>query len=274
MEEGIKIRVLASGSSGNALFVRIGETRLLIDAGVSCRRITRALAEMDESPEALSAVLLTHEHSDHTSGLAQVLKRWPDTPVFCSQGTLRGCEDRFDQPTHWTGIRADHPFRVGSVVVEPFELAHDANEPCGFRLQTEGFSMGVVTDLGVWSEQTVEAVRGCRVLLLEANHDLQMLRNGPYPAFLKRRIASSDGHLSNEQAGALLSRVATPELEWVILSHLSAKNNRPETAVEKVGAAAPASATTIAAGPQPGAPIELQAAPSSSTRPARQGLLL
>ncbi|MFP4596902.1 MAG: MBL fold metallo-hydrolase [Persicimonas sp.] len=274
MDESIKIRVLASGSSGNSLFVRIGETRILVDAGISCRRITRALAEMDESPEALSAVLLTHEHSDHTSGLAQVLQRWPQTPVFCTPGTLRGCEDRFDKPTHWTGFRADQPFRVGPLVVEPFELAHDANEPCGFRLQTDGFSMGIVTDLGVWSDQTVEAIRGCRVLLLEANHDLQMLRNGPYPAFLKRRIASRDGHLSNEQACALLSRVATPQLEWIILTHLSAKNNRPETAIEKVGAAAPAGARVIAAGPKPGEPIDLAPALCAATRPARQGILL
>ncbi|QDG53811.1 MBL fold metallo-hydrolase [Persicimonas caeni] len=275
MDDTIKIRILASGSKGNSAFVRVGDTRLLIDAGISCRRIVHGLRDIDESPEDLDAVLLTHEHSDHVKGMRVFLNNYPETHVFSTRGTLVGCEERFPMPQNWTPIAADGPFRVGEVTVDPFELLHDASEPTGFRLDASGFSMGFVTDLGYWTDEIAEHLLGCRVLVVEANHDPHMLRTGPYPAFLKRRIASSRGHLSNEQARALVSRIAHPELEWLVLAHLSEKNNAPELAIDEISPALPTGDTNIiAASKEPGQPIEL--APSElppSTRPVKQGVL-
>lgn len=275
MDDTIKIRILASGSKGNSAFVRVGDTRLLIDAGISCRRIVHGLRDIDESPEELDAVLVTHEHSDHVKGLRVFLNKYPETRVFSTRGTMEGCEDQFSTPTNWTPITAQQPFRVGAVTVDPFELLHDADEPTGFRLDAAGFSMGFATDLGYWTDEIAEHLLGCRVLVIEANHDPYMLRTGPYPAFLKRRIASSRGHLSNEQARALVSRIAHPELEWLVLAHLSEKNNAPELAIDEVSPALPTADTNvIAAGKEPGQLIELApAVVSTSGRPAKQGVL-
>jgi phosphoribosyl 1,2-cyclic phosphodiesterase len=267
--------MLASGSSGNSFFVRVRDTRLLVDAGISCRRIERALEEMDESIGALDAVLVTHEHSDHVKGLRVVLSKHPNLPIFATRGTIKGCDERFEAPACWTPICADEPFRVGDITVDPFELLHDADEPTGFRLDADGFSLGLATDLGFWTDEIAERLAGCRVLLIEANHDIQMLRGGPYPDFLKRRIASNDGHLSNNQARALVSRVASSDLEWLILVHLSQKNNAAELAVEEVSRGVPddSSPQVIAAGKKPGEVIELAPRQATTSRPARQGVL-
>lgn len=276
MEDTIKIRILASGSKGNSAFVRIGDTRLLIDAGISCRRIVSGMRDIDETPEELDAVLVTHEHSDHVKGLRVFLNKYPDTHIFSTRGTMAGCEDRFSTPRNWTRIAAKRPFRVGRVTVDPFELLHDADEPTGFRLDAIGFSMGFATDLGYWTDEIAEHLLGCRVLIVEANHDPSMLRAGPYPSFLKRRIASSRGHLSNEQARALVSRIAHPQLEWLVLAHLSEKNNTPELAIDEISrVVATRDTNIIAASKEPGELIELAPAPvTSSARPAKQGILL
>lgn len=276
MDDTIKIRILASGSKGNSAFVRVGDTRLLIDAGISCRRIERALADIDEPASELDGVLVTHEHSDHIKGLRVFLNKHPHTPVYATNGTMQGCGEHFDEPTHWTSIAADRAFRVAGITVDPFELLHDANEPTGFRLDAVGFSMGFVTDLGYWTDEIAERLQACRVLVVEANHDPQMLRTGPYPAFLKRRIASSRGHLSNEQARALVSRIAGPDLEWLVLAHLSEKNNAPELAIEEVcraGAVDPSATSVIAASKQPGELIELAPSTTAGARAPAQGVL-
>jgi phosphoribosyl 1,2-cyclic phosphodiesterase len=274
-DDTITLRVLASGSSGNSLFVRVGDTRLLIDAGVSCRRVERGLEEIGESVGALDAVLVTHEHSDHVKGLRVLLSKHPELPVFASRGTMKGCEERFETPACWTPIVADDLFRIGEITIDPFELLHDADEPTGFRLDAAGFSLGLATDLGFWTDEIAERLAGCRILLVEANHDVHMLRNGPYPAFLKRRVASSDGHLSNDQARALVSRIAGPDLEWLILIHLSQKNNAADLAVEEVsrGVLDRSNAQVIAAGKGPGEAIELAPKQATVSAPVRQGVL-
>lgn len=275
MGQSIKIRMLASGSSGNSVFVRAAGTRLLVDAGISYRRIDQALCDIDEDPAELDAVLLSHEHTDHTRGLARLFKMCPDVSLFCSQGTLEDADD-FEPPARVQTVAAGRPFRVDRIEVTPFELMHDAAEPCGFRLEAPGFSLGVATDLGAWDEQVVDHLSGCRALVIEANHDADMLRRGPYPAFLKRRIAGRLGHLSNDQARALLSRVASAHLEWVILAHLSQKNNSPESAVSRVSGALDggASIDVLAAGPEPGRLIEMAPTANAPSATPRQGILL
>ncbi len=276
MDDTITLRMLASGSSGNCVFVRVGQTRLLIDAGISCRRIERALAEIDESLDDLDALLVTHEHSDHIKGLGRLFAKRPDIAVYATRGTIAASAEHFDAPAGWTPIRADQPFRIADITVEPFELSHDADEPTGFRLDTDGFAMALATDLGYWSDEVAERLLDCRLLIVEANHDVRMLRSGPYPAFLKRRIASGHGHLSNDQARALVSRVAGPELEWLVLAHLSEKNNLAEIAVDEVsrGLAADNDTRVIAASKRPGRPIELERRPMQRcSRAPAQGVL-
>jgi phosphoribosyl 1,2-cyclic phosphodiesterase len=230
------VRVLASGSSGNAVFVAFGETRLLVDAGVSAAALRRHLAEIGLRPEDLSAVLLTHEHGDHTSGLAGMRSRWPKVPIRATAGTARALDER-------DGLRLEGPFlasgdalQVGDVRIAPFTVSHDAAEAVGYRFDCGDLAVGVATDFGAPTDHVMAMLAGCRVLVLEANHDEDMLRRGPYPPYLKRRIASARGHLSNRQAAAVLAEVAGPALEHVILAHLSRTNNTPVRAVAEVSA--------------------------------------
>lgn len=277
MSDPITLQILGSGSSGNCAFVRVGDTRLLIDAGISCRRIEQTLASHGESIENLSAILVTHEHSDHIRGLKTLLSRYPDTEIFATRGTQIGSERLVEAAQSWTTIKAESPFEIGEVRVHPFKLSHDANEPTGFRLDADGFSMAFATDLGVWNNTILEHLSGCRVIILEANHDLDMLRAGPYPAYLQKRVASSRGHLSNDQARSLLSRLPAPRPEWVILAHLSAKNNAADVALNEVKKALKPEDTTrlIAAGPKPAAPFDVArlATPKRPAKTPSQGSL-
>jgi phosphoribosyl 1,2-cyclic phosphodiesterase len=222
-----KVRVLASGSSGNSIFVRLGETRILVDAGISYTRIRKRLDAIDESVADLSAVVVTHEHSDHVTGLKQLFKKHPDLPLLTTAGTLRALKVRGVDARR---LRPGKPLRWRTIDVVGFNVSHDAEEPIGVRLETGDFAMAVATDLGFWTDEVVEALDGCPFVVAEANHDLQMLRTGPYPRFLKRRVSGRYGHLSNMQLQALLDRVANPCLQTVVLSHLSDTNNTSEHA--------------------------------------------
>ncbi|MGM0558316.1 MAG: MBL fold metallo-hydrolase [Myxococcota bacterium] len=233
MDDLVTIQVLASGSSGNALFIRVGETRVLVDAGISLRGLESGLAGIGEDVDRLDALLLTHEHSDHVRGLERMLRAYPSTTVLATRGTREALDFDLPDVASWTPIEAGRIWGVGDVQFDIFETVHDAAEPIGFRLTSPAFSLGFATDLGFWTDEVADALMGCRVLLVESNYDAQMLQNGPYPRFLKRRISSSKGHLSNDQAGALLRRVAHDELESVVLTHLSEKNNDPDLAVRQ-----------------------------------------
>jgi phosphoribosyl 1,2-cyclic phosphodiesterase len=227
----IQLKTLASGSSGNATFLRFGDTRLLVDAGISYRRIRMGLESMNESIDALDALIVTHEHGDHIKGVDLLRKRHPQLTVYATAGTAEACRESGKWSLSVDTIEAQRGFWLGQVHVLPFRTSHDARESVGFRFEAPGFTLGFATDLGRPTGEVVEGLSGCRAVVVEANYDEQMLRQGPYPAFLKRRIAGSGGHLSNEQARRLLDEVAGPELQSVVLGHLSEKNNSPQRAV-------------------------------------------
>ncbi len=233
MDDLVTLRVLASGSSGNALFLKVGDVRLLVDAGISLRQLEGGLASMGESPGDLDALLLTHEHSDHVRGLERLIKRYPDTHVMASRGTYDALEVDWPADMRWTRIEAGQAYPLSDVDLRIFALVHDAAEPTGFRLDSPSFTLGFATDLGFWTDEVADALADCHALIVESNYDVQMLQDGPYPRFLKRRISGSNGHLSNNQAGALLRRVDHDGLECVVLTHLSEKNNAPDLAVRE-----------------------------------------
>ena len=230
-----QVRMLASGSSGNAIFVRIGSVKLLVDVGISRRRITNALREIGQDLDTIDAVILTHEHVDHVNALRKIRQKCPEIPIYSTTGTARGCWRRKRWRYRHHTIEAGVPFEIGGVEITPFAISHDALEPVGFRIETERFAVGIATDLGCSSDEVERALRDCHVLIVEANHDVEMLWNGPYPRHLKHRVVSNRGHLSNEQARELLDRVAGPRLQQVILGHMSEKNNTAAKVMQAVG---------------------------------------
>ena len=224
------IHTIASGSSGNAALISRGAVHILLDAGISCRRITSALRELSLTPEALSAVFITHTHSDHISGLATIAKHW-SVPVFASEQTCRTLAFRI------AGIqRLLCPYRFGqtlavsSFTVTPFETSHDAPGCAGYRFD----DIGVLTDSGFVTQPAIEVLAGVRLLVLEANHDPDRLRNGPYPYYLQQRILSNLGHLSNLQAAEFAVQAVQSGTQEIVLAHLSAENNTPDLAYSAV----------------------------------------
>ena len=228
---------IASGSSGNCIYVGTDRHSVLIDAGISCRRITEALHEIGRSVQDLTAILVTHEHSDHISGLG-VLSRKAQVPVYATAGTIRQImryaplgkvdEDLFHP------IDADQPFQVGDMEVEAFHISHDAAQPVAYRVDAGGKSAAVATDMGCFNRYTLNHLRNLDVLLVEANHDENMLQAGPYPYPLKRRILGEKGHLSNLSCAMLLSQVLNDHMKAAYLGHLSKTNNYAELAYETV----------------------------------------
>lgn len=233
----MKIVLFASGSSGNCTLVSEGDTHILIDAGISAKRIRTGLQEQGLTMNDVDGVLITHEHSDHIRGLAVLLRRDP-APVYALPAVatvLRG-----QMPEHAHLLREIAPecaFSLGTVAVTPFCTPHDAAGSCGYRLDGCGSSFGFCTDLGELTDPVRAALRGVDCAVIEANHDLAMLRGGPYPAFLKRRILSDHGHLSNDGAGALAAFLAENGARSLILGHLSRENNTPKKALETVACA-------------------------------------
>ncbi len=230
----ISVQVLASGSGGNATFLRLGDLRLLVDAGISYKQIVQRLDPIGEHPKRLDAVLVTHEHIDHVSALPMLRKRHAELAFFATRGTVQRLLHKRGWSLDFETIEPGQERRFGDAVVRPFSTRHDVCDSVGYRVDWRGSGVGVVTDLGHADSAVVDALKGCRVLVVEANHDPTMLQDGPYPAHLKRRIASRQGHLSNAQTADLISRVAGPELEHVVLAHLSRKNNTAAFALEEV----------------------------------------
>jgi phosphoribosyl 1,2-cyclic phosphodiesterase len=229
MADRFRIDFLGSGSSGNATLIRSGDTAVLLDCGFGPRILRQRLDEVGTGPERLDALLITHEHGDHIAGLRSLV-RVPGLSIHLTRQTAAALGIRSDEG--WDAARvtveAGRPFRVGALEIEPFVTAHDAGEPVGYVLRLpDGRRLGVATDLGHANRETVTALRGCELLAIEANHDPHMLRRGPYPAFLKRRIRSNRGHLSNSDAAGLLASVATNRLQHLFVLHVSRTNNRP-----------------------------------------------
>lgn len=235
IDTGIRCCVLASGSTGNAIYIQGGSTRLLIDIGVGVRQLQAGLAQIGTDGRDLDAVLLTHEHTDHIKGVPSVLRKW-GLPIYASEGTLRHVAAVHKQNDDMGArrIRADMPFSLGEFVVEPFTLSHDADEPLGFCFYRDGEKLVLMTDCGYVSERVRSVTRGAHAYILETNHDIDMLRTGSYPWHLKRRILGDKGHLSNAYAAQYLTEAATADTRTVYLAHLSHENNRPDLALQTV----------------------------------------
>lgn len=222
---------LASGSGGNAAVVRGGDSCLLVDCGLTIKETVRRLAALDLAPEDLDALLVTHEHGDHLSGVAPLARRY-GLPVYMTHGTAGRARDRNIPSLNL--YHARDQLRFGDLHVQPFTVPHDAAEPCQLIASHGGRRFGLLTDLGHISDHVREVIADCDALVLECNHDAQMLRDGPYPPALQRRVGGDWGHLENRQAAGLLAGLDTPRLQHLLLAHLSARNNRPQLALQAV----------------------------------------
>ena len=226
----MKICLLASGSKGNAILVESGQTRLLIDAGLSAREIRRRLDLVGVDAESLTALLITHEHTDHVRGLGPLVRQL-DIPVYLQSDLARRLPDVGKNACVREFVDGED-FAVNDLTVRPFAVTHDSLAPVGFTLTGELGKIGIATDLGIVTRLVTDCLQDCRAVVLETNHDEAMLRDGPYPWKLKQRVRSSHGHLSNNSGGALLRDLVWAGLETVFLGHLSESNNCPELAVE------------------------------------------
>lgn len=228
---------IASGSSGNCIYVGSDNSHLLIDTGISKKRIEEGLNKLEIKGDELDGILITHEHSDHIKGLG-VFSRKYEIPIYATPGTIAGIKESSSLGKMPEGllhpIKADHPFQLGELDVHPFAISHDANEPSGYRFEQDGKKIAVATDLGKYDEYTVENLKDLNAVLLESNHDIHMLEVGPYPYYLKQRVLGDRGHLSNELSGRLLCDILHNNLQSVLLGHLSKENNYEELAYETV----------------------------------------
>ncbi|MFN8637850.1 MAG: MBL fold metallo-hydrolase [Chloroflexota bacterium] len=222
---------IASGSSGNAYLVRGEGATVLVECGIPLGRIASFLKRLGLAPYDLTGVLLTHDHSDHTRSARQLSDGY-GVPIFATPGTL-GCDSLRDAQLA-RPVGADRPFRVGDLEVRAFKVPHDAYEPVGFTLTAQAATVTVTTDLGYVPGEVQRNLRDNDLLILEANHDVEMLQNGPYPTFLKRRVLGQHGHLSNAATGAALAACGDRVPSEVWLAHLSPTNNRPDVALEAV----------------------------------------
>jgi phosphoribosyl 1,2-cyclic phosphodiesterase len=225
----IEVCSLASGSNGNCFFVRTGDERFLVDAGISCRQICLRLEEIGSHAEEIGAIFITHEHSDHVRGLRVLLKRFP-VPVYVSEKTYSRINLDIDD-RYLRLIRSRDTVSINGTAVQSLPKSHDAVDPALFCFYYGDKKVAVVTDAGYACENVIEAVRDAHVVFLETNYDEDMLKNGFYPYYLKTRIAGNNGHLSNLHAAQLISRHASARLSHVFLSHLSENNNHPELAL-------------------------------------------
>ncbi|MCD7824637.1 MAG: MBL fold metallo-hydrolase [Clostridiaceae bacterium] len=233
----MKVCSIASGSSGNCTYISDGKHHLLIDAGVSRKRIVEGLREIGVEPEQLDAIFVTHEHIDHISGIPMMVKMF-GTPVYATGGTLDGICRKDKKKEIGTDklyqLYADRPVAVGDMRIMPFRISHDAAEPVCYCVEADGCKFGMATDLGMYDDYTLGHLAGSDILLLEANHDISMLEAGKYPYSLKCRILGEKGHLSNEASGKLLCNLIQNRLQHVMLAHLSNENNYPELAYQAV----------------------------------------
>ncbi|NBJ91601.1 MBL fold metallo-hydrolase [Parablautia muri] len=233
----MRICSIASGSSGNCIYVGSDATHLLVDVGISGKRTEAGLRELGLTMRDIDGILITHEHADHIAGLG-VLGRKYEVPVYATKGTIEAikkCTSVGKIPEElFCPIKADEKIIIKDLSCNPMRISHDAAEPVAYRISHGRKRVGIVTDLGNYNDYTVESLKGMDALLLEANHDVNMLQVGPYPYYLKQRILGDRGHLSNERAGQLLCDLLHEKLQAVVLGHLSKENNLPELAYEAV----------------------------------------
>lgn len=236
----MRVCVLASGSSGNCTYVESHSTKLLIDAGLSARQVRERLCKLGIQPDQIDAILITHDHQDHTSE-AGIVSLALGSPIYCTERTLAGFWNLLSGHEQIRHFRVGQEFWVKDLKIHPFRVFHDALDPCGFLIEEASLftqyakRLGIATDLGTIPLLLRENLKDCDLLILESNHDLEMLLQGDYPWHLKQRIRSEVGHLSNQAAGEAIAAIAQHgRLKRVFLAHLSEKNNHPQKALETV----------------------------------------
>ena len=225
----MRVCLLASGSKGNAILVDTGSSKILVDAGLSASEILNRLALIGIEGSQLDAVLISHEHTDHVRG-AGALCRKLKIPLFLSYPTCREINHLLKK-IEVVEFESGYPFTFKDLLIDPFPITHDACDPVGFIIECREGKLGIVTDLGIVTRLVTEKLKGARVLVLEFNHDEEMLLNGPYPWHLKQRIKSRHGHLSNKESAQVLDEIIHPELAGIFLAHLSEVNNDPSIAL-------------------------------------------
>lgn len=233
----MRFQTFGSGSCGNCAYVGSDTTHLLVDVGISRKRTVESLHAIGLDLRDVDGIFLTHEHTDHIQGLPLIAKQ-SDMPIYATRGTIEAIRNmpKFQgiDPARFIPVKADEKVTIKDLTVNPMTISHDAAEPVGYRILYGRKKACVCTDLGCFNDYTVECLRNSDVVLLEANHDVNMLEVGPYPYRLKQRILGSLGHLSNMTAGDLLSRILNGHMKGILLGHLSAENNLPELAYETV----------------------------------------
>lgn len=226
----MKATALSSGSAGNCFYIEKDDSAILIDAGINAKKINERLSNLNLDPKKIKALFITHEHIDHIRG-ADVFARQLNIPIFATHGTIKSgflCSDE----KLINKIKNDESINISGLQIETFSKSHKAADPVSYSIKNKNKTVSVITDLGYSCENVNNAIKGSNFLFLESNHDLEMLRNGPYPYFLKNWIKGDSGHLSNNQAGLAVLEHAHSKLKNVVLSHLSKVNNAPEVALK------------------------------------------
>ncbi|MDD5057762.1 MAG: MBL fold metallo-hydrolase [Sideroxydans sp.] len=244
----MRFALLGSGSEGNALVVQAGATTLLMDCGFSLSETLLRLERLQLQADQLDGILVTHEHGDHIAGVAKLSRKF-DIPVWMTHGTLRSQKTAFDKLAV-SEINPHDIFSIGDIEVQPYLVPHDAAEPVQYVFGNGARKLGVLTDAGHVTPHIEAVLSGCHALVLECNHDAEMLQNGRYPYSLKQRVSGRFGHLSNRQAAAILSRLDNRQLQHIVAAHLSRKNNLEELAVEALSAVLGDAAERIAVATQ------------------------
>ncbi len=226
----MKFSILSSGSGGNSCYLETEEAAVLVDAGLSGIEIERRLTAVGGVAEKLDAIFVTHEHSDHIKGVGVLARRYK-VPVYANEETLKSAEKVLGKLPSVVPVQTGDTLKIKNLSVETFTKCHDAADPMGLVVSNNGLKVGFVTDMGRSTRLTEDRLRNCSALILEFNYDPAMLSQGPYPLDLKRRINSTEGHLSNQQAGELLESVSHNGLKWLVLAHLSETNNHADKAL-------------------------------------------
>ncbi len=231
----VSVTVLGSGSGGNCTVLSTSRTRILVDAGFSCREIRRRMAEAGLDSSSLDAIIVSHEHTDHVTGIYQMSKKL-NPVIYMTEAThyawrrMSREKNGSDELQRFEKFEAGKRVVIGDIEVLPFTIPHDAADPVGFKFKAEGATIAIATDLGHMTRNVVDHLRGCDLLMIESNHDLEMLKDGPYPWAVKQRVLSRVGHLSNEALAEFLAADYDGSAAYVVLAHLSEANNHPEIA--------------------------------------------
>ena len=229
----LRFATIASGSSGNCIYVGTESTNILIDAGLSGVKIERGLKSLNLDAAAIDAVFVTHEHIDHVNGVG-VLSRKFDLPVYATEGTWNAMPEKVGKISKFlkNNVYEDEPLVLNDMCIKPFEIPHDAAQPVGYTVSVGKYKVSVATDMGHATKTVAQNIAGSDVLLIESNHDVDMVKQGAYPYNLKKRILGDRGHLSNMTAAKMIDYVADSKLKYVLLGHLRKDNNTPELAYE------------------------------------------